>query len=181
MQLTSPGSRAPRSGRVCPASPERPYSSPLPTVGHPAVDESVQPPRPKECRVDEVRPRGGGEHADSLEPLHAIQLGQELVHHPVGHTCRTVWIDEPEHNQCNIFELPTVREMDSDNLHTARRPAPRASHSPIPVESCPLGGAMASNSSKNKTQGAAAAALQRHRAKRRNVSWIVKLPSSLQL
>lgn len=47
------------------------------------------------------------------------------------------------------------RARKNDNL---AQPLPAAYLSVTPVESCPLGGAMASNSSKNSTQGAAAEA-----------------------
>lgn len=54
----------------------------------------------------------------------------------------------------------TSTSRDDPATDTLEASLPQPAHlSVTPVESCPLGGAMASNSSKNSTQGAAAAAL----------------------
>lgn len=61
-------------------------SVPASLVRHPTVDLSVEAARPQQRRIDEVRPRGGSDDAHALQPLHAIKLRKQLVHHSVGHT-----------------------------------------------------------------------------------------------
>lgn len=61
--------------------------APASFVRHPAVDLSVEAAGPQQRRIDEVRPRGGSDDAHALQPLNAIKLRKQLVHHSVGHTC----------------------------------------------------------------------------------------------
>src|ERR1043166_2295583 len=47
-------------------------------VGALHLDLHVQPARPQDGRVDQVLPVAGADHDDVLQPLHAVDLGQEL-------------------------------------------------------------------------------------------------------
>lgn len=62
-------------------------SAPASLVRHPAVDLSVKAAGPQQRCINKVRPRGGSDDAHALQPLHAIKLRKQLVHHSVGHTC----------------------------------------------------------------------------------------------
>jgi hypothetical protein len=64
-------------------------------VWHWAEQFLVHPPRPQQRRVNEVRPRGGGQDKDArAEALDAVQLGQELVYDAISDTRAVVAASE---------------------------------------------------------------------------------------
>lgn len=54
-------------------------------VGQGAEQGPVEATGPEERGIQEVGPRGSGDHRDALPALDSVQLGEQLVHHAVSH------------------------------------------------------------------------------------------------
>ena len=54
-------------------------------VWNEAFNLLINPARPEEGGVNEVRSAGGGQDVDPTQRLHTVQLRQELVHNTISH------------------------------------------------------------------------------------------------
>jgi hypothetical protein len=59
-------------------------------VGYVTQKRLVQPSRPEECGIDEVRSTRSGQNIDAVKALRAVHLSEKLIHNPVGNAGRVV-------------------------------------------------------------------------------------------
>ena len=99
-------------GYLLPLHVDREYLLPRFLVGQRYRDDLVEPTWPDQRRVDHVYPVGRRQDHDAVEALDAVELGEELADHPLGHHA------VPSHASRRRERVDLVEED-----HAWRRPA----------------------------------------------------------